>query len=260
MIAQPIHTSVSGQARRRFLEREGTPFLVAHWTAALFFHFEVPAADLARVVPYELDLWNGRAFVSLVAFTMRRMRFARLGRAGGWLCAAIATHEFLNFRAYVRHGDETGICFLSEWLPNRLSVWLGPRVYALPYQHARICYRHQPEMLVGSVSDRTNRFAYNGRLESNELSSVAEGTLDEFLLERYAAFNAGHLLAGACIDTPRYMFRVWHSPWLQTRARVEIEDDSLFRRTIPWWPEVKYMGAHFSPGVTDVWMSAPHKI
>src|SRR5689334_8851882 len=104
MIAQATHAEVSEQARRRFIVREGQPFLIADWTAAVFMHFEVPADELARVVPFELELWNGRAFVSLVAFTMRRMKVERFGRFGEWMCNAIATHEFLNLRTYVRHG------------------------------------------------------------------------------------------------------------------------------------------------------------
>jgi len=36
----------------------------------LMMHFEVDAKALQRDVPYELDLHHGRAFVTLVAFTM----------------------------------------------------------------------------------------------------------------------------------------------------------------------------------------------
>jgi uncharacterized protein len=260
MIAQATHPDVSEQARRRFIEREGRPFLIADWTSAVFIHFEVPADELSCVVPFEVDLWNGRAFVSLVAFTMRRMRLARFGRFGEWLFKGIATHEFLNLRTYVRHGEDSGICFLAEWLPNPLSVWLGPRIYGLPYQRANIRYRHDGEAFAGSVSGRTHRLAYHGRRAARELSPVAEETLDQFLLERYAAFNAGHLIANVNGSTPRRVFRVWHSPWPQVCAQVEIEDDSLLRRIVPWWTDAKLVSANFSPGVRDVWMSAPHKI
>src|SRR5690349_4742700 len=118
----------SDAARERFLSRAGQPLLVADWAGALFLHYEIDARELQPFVPFELDLWNGRAFVSLVAFTMRGMRFARFGQLGAWACHPIATHEFLNLRTYVRHGDDAGICFLSEWLPNWLSVLFGPLI------------------------------------------------------------------------------------------------------------------------------------
>ena len=57
-------------ARRRFIASEGRPLLVADWERALFMHFEVPREVLQRHVPFELDLFEGRAFVSLVAVTM----------------------------------------------------------------------------------------------------------------------------------------------------------------------------------------------
>src|SRR4051812_18710184 len=145
----------SEAARERFLARCGRPLLTADWSDALFLHYEVSPRELQPFVPFELDLWNGRAFISLVAFTMRRMRAARFGPLGALICRPVATHEFLNLRAYVRHGDETGICFLTEWLPNRLSVLFGPILYALPYRHAAIQYRRHGEKLNGSVATRS---------------------------------------------------------------------------------------------------------
>ena len=53
-------------------------------------------------VPFPLDLHEGRAFVSLVAFTMRDLAPRRGGRWTSWLLRPIATHEFLNVRTYVR--------------------------------------------------------------------------------------------------------------------------------------------------------------
>src|SRR6266511_817341 len=50
------------------------PLFYAHWMRAVFVHFEVEPAVLQNEVPFPLDLWQGRAFVSLVAFTMERLR------------------------------------------------------------------------------------------------------------------------------------------------------------------------------------------
>jgi hypothetical protein len=40
--------------------------------------------------------------VSVVAFAMRRLRFARGGKFSEWLCRPVATQRFLNLRTYVR--------------------------------------------------------------------------------------------------------------------------------------------------------------
>src|SRR5258706_14540524 len=122
---QQIETA-SSAARRRILSRRGEPLFLADWMRVLMIHFEVDADALQRDVPYELDLRDGRVFVSLVAFTMENMRSRLGGQLGAWLCRPIATLHFLNVRTYVRHDGESGIHFLAEWLSNRLAVKLGP--------------------------------------------------------------------------------------------------------------------------------------
>ena len=90
----------------------------------------------------DLDLFEGRAFVSLVAFDMCNMRLVRGGRFGRLMAGPLATHAFLNVRTYVRHANEPGIYFLAEWLPNRLACLLGPPTYGLPYRLGRLTYRN----------------------------------------------------------------------------------------------------------------------
>src|SRR3954464_13958680 len=83
------------------------PFsFLADWERVLMLHYEVAPEKLQPFVPFPLDSRNGKAYVSLVAFTMRGLRPSR----GGWLAALpfrpIGTHELLNVRTYVRHGAE----------------------------------------------------------------------------------------------------------------------------------------------------------
>jgi hypothetical protein len=68
----------SKAARERMLSRRGEPLFVAGWHRALMIHFEVDAKALQRDVPFQLDLFDRRAFVSTVAFTMCGMK-PRLG-------------------------------------------------------------------------------------------------------------------------------------------------------------------------------------
>src|SRR5258708_6256352 len=70
--ASPGRLSDAGKAR--LLSVRGEPLFLAHWERALFFHYEIDAEILQRELPFELDLRNGKAFISLVVFTMRNMR------------------------------------------------------------------------------------------------------------------------------------------------------------------------------------------
>jgi uncharacterized protein YqjF (DUF2071 family) len=247
----------STAARRRMLSRRGEPLFIAGWHRALMLHFEVDAETLQCEVPYELDLWNGRAFVSLVAFTMRDMRPRFGGKAAALLFRPIATHDFLNVRTYVRHGNERGIHFLAEWLTSRLAVMLGPTTFGLPYHHGRINYEHDFEngILSGRVVDVKNgaELRYQGKLnEPITFQMCAGGSLDEWLMERYTAFNSA--------NGRRRFFRVWHPPWPQRAVEATLEDKSLISKNWQCFKEARYVSANFSPGFDAVWMGRPHSI
>ena len=250
-----VSRTPSSLARERMLSRRGEPLFLADWMRVLMIHFEVDASELQRVVPYQLDLHDERAFVSLVAFTMENMHPRLGGKLGAWLFNPIATHDFLNVRTYVRHNGEPGIHFLAEWLSSWLAVQLGPRTFGLPYRHGRICYQHDLEQgcLVGRVEDvkRGNHLKYRAEAVLGAPFAPCErGSLDEWLMERYTAFNAvGHT---------RRFFRVWHPPWPQCAAQVKLEDLSLLQDNWDCFKEARLVGANFSPGLHDVWMGRPH--
>jgi hypothetical protein len=72
-------------AKQRLLAGEPGPLFLADCDRAAFLHFAVPPAALQPHTPFPLELWQGEALVTLVAFIMRRMRFAGCERLSGWL-------------------------------------------------------------------------------------------------------------------------------------------------------------------------------
>jgi uncharacterized protein YqjF (DUF2071 family) len=250
--------SSSESARERLLSLPGEPLFIADWLRTLMIHYEVDPAALQQLVPFQLDLKDGRAFVSAVAFTLSGMRL-RIGRRfGAWLLKPIATHRFLNVRTYVTVKGETGIYFLAEWLSNRLSVVFGPLAFGLPYHFGRMDYNHEwdlasPCPLAGRVADVKNGtvFAYDATLTSDRKCRASDhGSLSEWLMERYTAFTE--------FGNMRRFFRVWHQPWLQAPADVRVTEQSLLDRNWPLFRNSQIVGANFSPELTDVWMGWPH--
>jgi uncharacterized protein YqjF (DUF2071 family) len=245
--------TLSEAARRRMLALPGEPMFYARWDRAVFVHYEADPATLQRDVPFDLDLREGRAFVSIVAFTLARMRPRIGGWLGEWLFKPIATHEFLNVRTYVRHRGEPGIYFLAEWLSNPLSVHLGPRTFGLPYKFGRLIYDHARVRgeIRGIVEAREGRLTYQGNVADDSLAPSEPGSLTEFMLERYTAFTQQRKRAR--------FFRVWHLPWEQTSAEIEVTADTLMASTGLWWKTAEHVGANYSAGA-EVWMGRPHRI
>lgn len=255
-------SSASDRARRRFL-RCDLHLFTADWHRVLFLHYETDPALLQPVVPFPLDCRGGLAYISLVAFTMRDLRVAAsmpdalqktLGRA---LTFPVATHEFFNIRTYVVQNGEPGIFFIGEWIPSRIAAFLGPRTFGLPYRLATMRYDQRADGRTwrGEVAPREGE----GRMRFDVVTSPrwmnadeSASSLTEFLLERYTAYTA-------CRGVAR-RFRVWHQPWVVARGSATELDDSAFRALGRWARESRFIGAHGSPGVQDVWMSAPVRV
>jgi uncharacterized protein YqjF (DUF2071 family) len=255
--------SPSTVARVRFREREGRPLLLSDWTRAVFLHYEVDSHSLQRYVPFELDLLDGRAWVSLVAFTLGRLRLASGGRAAHLVGRLVGEPRLLNLRTYVHGPDGPGICFLAEWISSALHAAVGPALYGLPYRWAEIGYAHEPALghWAGNVRERGGRAGYRyesvGRAHGEgargtnpaSLRTCEPGSLDEFLLERYVAYTRP--------GRRERCFGIWHQPWRLEPLSLRVLDESLLEKAAPWWPAARLIRAHYSPGVRDVWMGRP---
>lgn len=252
---QPCDMAVQNDAaRQRLVERAGEPMFIFRWVDVVFLHYEVEPAALRDLVPFELDLFRGCAYVSAVAFTLRGMRPRIGGRVGAWLCAPLATERFLNLRTYVCCNDEPGIYFLAEWVAKRLNSILGPRIYGLPYRLGRLSYDHDPssDEMRGRVTEANGcaTLAYRACIDRGaESSTCVAGTREAFLLERYTAFTQRGQM--------RRRFDVWHRPWSCRAAEGHVEHDSLLRSTGRWFESARLLGGHYSPGFDEVWMGRP---
>jgi uncharacterized protein YqjF (DUF2071 family)/uncharacterized membrane protein YphA (DoxX/SURF4 family) len=248
----------SARARSRMLRPGERPMFFADWDEVLFVHFAVDPEVLQPHVPFDLDLFDGRAYVSVVAFTQRDLRPRIGGRLAAIASAPLAEHEFLNVRTYVRHGGGHGIYFLAEWIPNRLAALVGPPMYGLPYRLGRLRYASRkpaadrPGRYRAQVVAPVGRMEFEAEVDAGLPLRPARRGLETFLLERYTAFTRA-----AGVDR---RFRVWHAPWRCARARVALRDATLLRAAFPWLAEWCPAMAHYSPGVRDVWIGPPRRL
>jgi uncharacterized protein YqjF (DUF2071 family) len=215
-----------------------------HWLDLLFVHWRVSAESLRPHVPVglEIDTCAGAAWVSAVAFHLARIRHRGLPPV--WPVSAFPE---LNLRTYVRHGSESGICFLSihagQWLATRLAGWFT----GLPYLYAPIRYRHANDQFHFHCPGPGFTAEWTTAGPSRE---VGPYSIDAWLLERYALYLEKE--RGSLLRT-----KVEHRPWAVCSARLTIRAGGLgspFGLNLGAVPDA----AHFSSGVrARVWPFVP---
>lgn len=248
LVAPP--RSLSEIARARFLASERRPLFLCEWPRVLFINYEVEPAILQPQVPFELELFDGKAIVSLAAFTMRRFRPNRGGLLGAWTFLPAARNSFLNVRAYVRHHDEPGVYFMTQWLSHPFCLLGRLPMLRLPWHLGRMRYdfRHESGRLSGHLSGARGRsLAIAATLPLNPQFTPADpNSVAEFAMERYAAF--------ALCGGQEVVFRVWHKPWPQCAVEVEVQDAGLLAQSGDWYGQARFAGASYTIGCNEVWM------
>ena len=238
----------------RFNHRRVKPMFTAAWNRLLFIHYSVPRDVLQPEVPLPLCCYEGRAWVSLVAFSQESFRWSRGGHRFDWTLGGVCSHPFLNVRTYVEVNEEPGVFFIKEWVPSSVSTAIARSVYGLPFTRAWMDYEHNHDAasLSGHVlsSDEPGQFVYRGRLSSRpDYRRQQSDTLGAFLVEHYTAYT--------CHAAGTLRFRVWHEPWQLADVDLEILDDSLLELSGSWFKHAQLSHAQYTPGLRHVLMGRP---
>jgi uncharacterized protein YqjF (DUF2071 family) len=106
------------------------PFLSARWSNLALLTYRVSAETLKPLVPpeCELDLIDGSAFASLVAFDFLDTRLLGVRWPG------FVNFPEVNLRFYVRHGEDRGVAFVREFVPQRAVACVARAFYNEPYR------------------------------------------------------------------------------------------------------------------------------
>ncbi len=204
------------------------------WNRAIFLHWQVDFDELSPLVPKELeiDLIQGKPMVSLVAFTMEKIRPRYLPAF-----KPISNFDEINVRTYVKSGHKTGVYFLSIEGGKRLSCKVARGLSQLPYRHSEMKRSHHhyysKNGLEGDIFDI--RYA-PGKPVGNK------SELDMWLTERYALFQ-DH---GRAINE----FEILHPEWPVRELKINklLVDYPLFQKLMIGEP----YKTHYSDGVQVV--------
>ena len=151
------------------------------WNHSIFMHWEVDLEELKKFVPKELeiDLFEGKPWVSVVAFTMEKIRPKNLPSF-----APVSNFDEINIRTYIKSNKKTGVYFLSIEGGTKLSCKIAKGISELPYRFSKMKRsQNKFESCNSEFNDRLD-------LEFNVGKVVTQKTdLDKWLTERYALFQ-----------------------------------------------------------------------
>ena len=204
------------------------------WNKALFFHYRVNKDILKELVPndLEIDEINGSAWVSLVAFTMEKIRPRFLPAF-----PPISDFDEINLRTYVTKNGKPGVYFLSIEAGKLFSALLAKSLSGLPYEKSNI--------------NRTEN-SYQANHPKRNFSLLADfhvgmqvkhkTELDLFLTERYCLYLEDH--------NQLFRYEIQHLPWKINQLELEFLtiDYQLQNLNIDSRPDL----VHYSEGVQVV--------
>lgn len=213
------------------------------WNNTIFLHWQVDFNELNEFIPQglEIDLFEERPWVSLVAFTMENIRPRRLPPF-----PPVSTFHEVNIRTYVKYQGKPGVYFLNMQGSKWVSCLVAKKLSDLPYSYAKM----KRESGYFSSTDKTN--SEHVEIKYGVGTELKNKTpLDKWLTERYALFQ----------DTKRYInhFEIHHPEW--PTYNLELKDLKInfprFNSLINTSPDL----SHYSPGVQVLaWDKNKHKI
>jgi hypothetical protein len=192
------------------------------WEQLLFLHWAWAADAVQQTLPPELtvDTWDGRAWIGIVPFFMRRVRPRGLPAVPG-----LSDFLELNLRTYVRDRQgRPGVWFYSLDANQWLAVNVARQFFHLPYQHARMGANVAAN---GTIDYRSRRrgdaaesiFQWRPTGEAHE---AVAGSQEFFLVERYRLFaHSERRRVG-------WTGRVAHAPYQIRAADLSAWDGRLF--------------------------------
>lgn len=202
------------------------PFLTARWKNLFMANYEVDPARLAPLIPAgtELDLFQGRALVSLVAFQFLNTRVK------GFRIPWHINFPEINLRFYLKRSvdGETrrGVAFISEIVPRRMISLVANTLFNEHYktrrmaQRVRVSSRSTDGLRAGSGqgpsmahSDQLKaEYSFVEKGRTQKITAVAginpqplkAGSLEDFITEHYYGYTQGRRTMEYQVEHPSW--------------------------------------------------------
>ena len=179
--------------------------LTASWHNLILANYATPDELLTPYLPpgVELDRYRGSGYCSLVAFQFRDTRVLGVAWPG------YRHFPEWNLRIYVKRGDDRGVVFVREFVPQSLVATVARLTYNEPYRRAKLT-----ESVRETAQDVTAEYGVQWAGRRHILRAVGDkpmivpddDSVESFFKEQTWGFGLSHFGT-----TLRY--RVMHPKW-----------------------------------------------
>ena len=235
-------------------------FLSASWEYLAMFNYEVDAELLQQHLPpyTALDLYNGKAIVSVVGFMFKNTSVMGIKWPG------FVNFEEVNLRYYIKYFDgkdwKRGVGFISEIVPQFLVASIANLFYNEHYSTATMDHiiNHSNNDL--QVTYRWKKKNQDWNLmwvkADTELKNIEVGSEEEFIFEHYYGYNKLN-------EVTTIEYSLAHPRWQVYRVtdfKLDCNVEKLYGAAfVPFIQNVQPVSVFLAKG-SDVNVKMPRKI
>ena len=235
-------------------------FLSARWEYLAMFNYEVDAAILKPHLPphTELDLFNGKAVVSVVGFLFNNTSVLGIKWPG------FINFEEVNLRYYLKYFDgkqwKRGVGFISEIVPQFLVSGIANLFYNEHYSTAKMTHKisHKNQELEVTYNWKKNNQDWNMMWvkANSELKDILLDSEEEFIFEHYYGYNKLN-------ETTAIEYSLSHPRWQVypvTDHKLCCDVEKLYGHSfVPFIQSRKPVSVFLAKG-SDVYVKRPRKL
>lgn len=205
------------------------------WKRALFLHWKASRNSLIPFIPENiaLDTFEGECWVSLVAFSMEKVRPRLLPSF-----PMISNFHEINVRTYLRANEKSGVYFLSIEAEKYLSASISRKLSGLPYEKSDIKRNNENQLQTISSRNEQRGFNFHAAFEPGT-ALIKKDPLETWLTEKYCLYDQQH--------NQLFRYEVHHAPWPLYKVSIQAltTDYTIGTLSLNKPPDL----AHYSSGV-----------
>ena len=193
-------------------------FMTGNWEDLIISTFEVDKDILESYLPSntEIDLYNGKALMSVVAFTFSKVKFF------GFKIPFHQKFGQINFRFYAKSkiNGAKGVVFIKEFAPKPLIALTANLLYNEPYFFRNIRLNKKTTQNNNAIKYSYKNLAVKATTHQTT-KRLTKNSFDEFIVDRYIAFVKKS-------NTKTFQYKIYHQPWeIYQSSSIDIDKNII---------------------------------